>query len=497
MPFVFLLLFALIFLQSSWPGPLFEWPTPAGCAILVGTIVITSWLSAWLIARVLAWQLARPPERRSALLRRYARWRRYHFVTLLAAYLVALYVLGWGSSLLTFWREYVPAFLHSADNLPGFQIVLLAPFFVSLIAAWERFYIVEKTAYELTHDSERFVPKLPYLLMQLRHQFFLVLPPIMLMFALQSLYVLFGDLEQRITVPAVVGDLGLTKEDAAASIMIAIMGGALVAMPLLLRIFLGLKPLRPGPLRDRLEATAHRLGFRYSNILVWNTRHMMANALVTGFVPWIRYVILTDKLIDELAPEEIEAVFGHEVGHIKHHHLFFYLVFFLTSFILLSIFWSQFRGLIDIGAITAALPWSFDPKDVEETFHMLGSFGKLGLLAVYTFLCFGFVSRRCERQADLFGSHTVSTDVFISALEKVAALNGIPRDRAGNWLLSWQHPTIAQRVDFLEAMRDDPARIPGFQRGIFMLKASFFLALLFLVSWFGVAEVWNMLFKDF
>src|SRR5204863_6652750 len=111
----------------------------------------------------------------------------------------------------------------------------------------------------------------------------------------------------------------------------------------------------------RLVGTARRLRFRFSNVLVWNTRNLVANAMVTGFIPWVRYVILTDRLIDELTPDEIEAVFGHEVGHIKHHHLIFYLAFFLTSFILLGVFWD---ALIDY------LDW--------EVLKVHGGFGKLG-----------------------------------------------------------------------------------------------------------------------
>lgn len=485
MPFIFLLLFALVYFQQDWRWKLFDWPTPAGCAILVGSMIALSWLSAWMIARVLAWQMTRHPEQRVSVLRRYGRMRRFHFIALLTAYLTALYVLGWGNVLFNFWREWVPSSLQSTDNLPGFQIGLLAPFFLALIAAWERFHRVEKTAYETGHPGDRFLPKWAYLLMQVRHQFFLVLPPVLLMLALQILHAFVGE------------------GDEASLIMIGIMALALVMMPLLLRFFLGLKPLPPGPLRDRLEGTAERLGFRYSNVLVWDTRHLMANALVTGFVPWIRYVVLTDRVIDELTPEEIEAVFGHEVGHVKCHHLFFYLVFFLTSFILLSFFWNQFESY---ARQTKFKEWVVAPANPENesetesatwnTLRTLRSFGKLGLLAGYTFLFFGFISRRCERQADLFGSHTVSTDVFVSALEKVAYLNGIARDRAGNWLLSWQHPTIAQRVDFLRAMHDHPERVPQFHRSIFLLKGSFFLALGFLVCWFGVTRVWELL-KDF
>ena len=476
MPFIFLLLFALVCLQTKWEPV--SWPEPAGCAILVGTIVLTSWLVAGVIAKALSWQMARHPEQRSALLRRYARCRRWHFIGLLFAYLVSLYLLGWGNVLSDFWKEWTPTFLYSEGNLPGFQVGLLSPFFAGLILSWERFYKVEKVAYEIVHVPDRFLSKAAYLLMQVRHQFFLVLPPIVVMLFLQFLSALVPD--QPGELPAV--------------IMLSIMALALILMPILLRLFLGLKPLPPGPLRERLEATARRLNFRFSNVLVWHTRHLLANALVTGFVPWIRYIVLTDRLIDELTPDEIEAVFGHEVGHIKHHHLLFYLAFFATSFILLGFFWENLKTWITQDEIKSRLEeLPYVGAEIWELLRSYNSFGKLALLAAYTLLCFGFISRRCERQADLYGSHAVSTDVFINALEKVAAINGIPRDRAGNWLLSWQHPTIAQRVEFLEAMRDNPARIPQFERSIAMLKWAFFLALGVLLWCFPVARIYEFL----
>ena len=37
------------------------------------------------------------------------------------------------------------------------------------------------------------------------------------------------------------------------------------------------------------------------------------------------------RLVEELTPEEVEAVFGHEVGHVKHHHILFYVGFFLLE----------------------------------------------------------------------------------------------------------------------------------------------------------------------
>jgi STE24 endopeptidase len=105
----------------------------------------------------------------------------------------------------------------------------------------------------------------------------------------------------------------------------------LAAMPWMLVRMWGAARLSDGPLRSQLEGAARRLRFRYSDILVWNTRGNVANAMVTGLFPVPRFVLLSDGLIQHLKPEEIEAVFGHEVGHIKHHHMGLYLGFLMVS----------------------------------------------------------------------------------------------------------------------------------------------------------------------
>lgn len=477
MPFIYLLLFALICLQAQWPARP-EWLTDEGCAMLVGTMVLASWLSAGLIGEFLGWQMTRHPEQRSSLLRRYTRWRRYHFIALLTGYLGALYWLGWGQVLGKFLHEWLPESWQSEGNLPGFQLGLLAPFFVGLILSWERYYQVEKTAYEQSHHDDNYLGRFAYLLLQVRHQFFIVLPPIFVMTLLQVMYLFFAGHDQQSAL--VIG------------VMFTILAGAFIAMPIVLRLFLGLKPLPPGPLRDRLETTAQRLGFRYSNVLVWHTRNLFANAMVTGFVPWIRYIVLTDRLIDELTPDEVEAVFGHEVGHIKHHHLLFYLAFFLTSVTMLGILWEGAAAWIDDVHLSKSIAYVLGADVVEEV-AMLSSFLKLGFLAAYMLLIFGYLSRRCERQADLFGAKTVSTDAFISALEKVADINGIARHR-----FSWLHPSIAQRVDFLLEMREHPGRIAGFNLGMRLMQLLLYGslgAMLFVLWKYDVLDMRKMLLE--
>src|SRR5205823_6648830 len=90
------------------------------------------------------------------------------------------------------------------------------------------------------------------------------------------------------------------------------LGAMFVTLPWWVRLLLGLRPLPDGPLRTRLAAASRRLRFRCSNLLVWNTRSAMANAMVIGLLPWIRYVVFTDRLLEDFSPDEVEAVFGHE-----------------------------------------------------------------------------------------------------------------------------------------------------------------------------------------
>jgi Zn-dependent protease with chaperone function len=409
-------------------------------------------------------------------LRQYARWRRRHFFLLLACYLVALYYLGWGQTLNDFMHDWLPSWLHYQGEVAGFQLALLAPLFGGMLLAWERYYGLEKAAYTFSHDADCFMPKWAYLLVQIRQHFLFVMPPIVLTLLQQVLFALFYDGEE--------------SSYLLYGLAFGMMIGALLLMPIFLRLFLGLKPLPAGPLRDRLNAAAERLHFRYSNVLVWNTRHLVANALVTGFLPWVRYVVLTDRLIDDLDPDEIEAVFGHEVGHIKHHHLIFYLAFFMASFVVLGLAWRWLTTWItkeQVSAFLDVLP-RLDREDIEEGLTLVSGIVKLGLAALYALVLFGYISRRCERQADLFGAVTVSTDVFISALEKVADINGISRTR-----FSWLHPSIAQRVEFLRSMRDQPARRQRFHLSVVAMQLALVGVLGGLLWNFNLLEIWKML----
>ena len=181
----------------------------------------------------------------------------------------------------------------------------------------------------------------------------------------------------------------------------------LLCSPLFVRLAWPTRSLPDGPLRQRLERVARRVGFRFTDLLVWDTGHIMVNACVTGVLPRFRYVLLTDELIESLSPVEIAAVFGHEIGHVAHRHLPFFGFFFLGSLGVMAMtaqFFSISEGWI------AGLPWVPASQlawvtDVVETAAILGS------LAVFMWLVFGHLSRRFERQADVFGCKVVSCGV--------------------------------------------------------------------------------------
>jgi STE24 endopeptidase len=474
MPFLLLLVLALTCLQRDWPEPVANLGV-LGSALLtwctIGLMGTVAWLGAhWLLGR-----LQGDPSSRSTVIRRFAALRRWHFYVLVVVYF-GLILAGWG-------RTVTNHMVHNDIATPGIDLVLLAPLFVGLVLAWAAYYPLDRALADsaLVRAAEPFPGLWVHVGMQARHNGLLIAPPLVLMLLQQIVLALWPDLQKTEVVLPLIG-VG----------MLALM---YVGIPWLLRLLLNLKPLPPGPLRDRLLATARRLSFRFNDVLVWNTRHTVANALVTGPLPWLRYVVLTDRLVIELTPDEIEAVFGHEVGHIKHHHLLFYFGFLLASLVAVIGLWNVLADWLNHSVLLASAE-EYTPilHGWLESNELLTMLPLLVLLGGYIFVVFGFLSRRCERQADIYGCRTVSVAAFVEALEKVALLNGISRDRPG-WLMSWQHATIAQRVAFLERMHADPALEPRFQRRVGWVKWGTLLSLVVVLAVLGRENVWAALMK--
>jgi Zn-dependent protease with chaperone function len=493
MSFLLMVFLTLVCLPDTgdWPRPL--WTTSPLCSALVtGLAVLLVGLHARHVAHRLIRGLRNPDVAREHVLRPYERGRFRNELLLFSTYVLALVVFGWG---------WVVHELRGTENgpLPGSELLLLAPFLAAQLLAWAFFYDAERALYLCgRHQPDGPAPHRPafgsrfsYILFQVRQKLALVFLPVLLLIFQKELLRPFSSTVQE-------------WENAANYLCMATLLVVIVTMPWMVRLLLGLRPLPPGPIRTRLLAAARRLRFRCSNILLWNTRGHMANAMVLGVVPWVRYVVFTDRLLEEFTPEELEAVFGHEVGHVRHHHMPYYLGFLVASVFALGLLanaclpWVAVAlqsGLAALG--TSPAGWLVSLANLSDLGQnkFLAGVPLVLLLLSYIFVVFGFLSRRCERQADVFGCRAVSCRrpdcpghdpnaepgsdgsclcptgirTFIRALEKVAQVNGINRDRPG-FLQSWQHSTIARRVEFLQRMLVDPAVEPRFQRRVAAVK---------------------------
>lgn len=267
------------------------------------------------------------------------------------------------------------------------------------------------------------------------------------------------------------------------ALLVLVAAAVFILAPVLLKSIWATSPLPTGPLRQRLEEACRRTGLRCRDILVWDSHGMVINAAVMGIFARFRYVLLSDGLLEGLKEEEIEAVFGHEAGHVRHHHMQYFLLFALVSILLVS-------GVMEI---IVRLSWG--PRALftlsETAIQGIG----LGLIALFWGVVFGWLSRRFERQADVCGVRCVSpTDVpcgdacgvhpvdgreparghplcvagakvFVTALDQVAILNGIPQEER-----SWRHSSIASRMRFLMAQAGDPALAGAFHKLIRNIK---------------------------
>ena len=452
MPMLLLVLLFVLYSQDGWTPPPFEWDArDAGFAAMAGATALI--LAAAVLAIAMQKALWSAPDNRVGILRRFQRGRQIHFIAATTFFAVALYFLGWGwavqQSLSAPWSAFA-------------KILMLAPYIATLITSWAFFYDVDRTAHHFVWfpDRQPYPTRSAYLKLHVRHNLFLIVPPLALMTLQEWL--------RHYLPEAAEGQTPVFQ----ITLFFAMLILAACGLPLFLRLFLGLKPLPAGELRDRLTGVARRLGFRYSDILVWNTQGTQANAMVTGMLPFLRYIVVTDRLLWELSHDEIEAVFGHEVGHIKHHHLAFYTLFLLLSLAALSGYHQPILHWIE-GELPEWISFVAPVLQSQELF--------IGIVLIYLFLAFGFLSRSCERQADLLGCRVASRESFIRALEKVAIINGISTEKPG-WFAAWQHGTISQRIGFLRQLYDNPNLEHRFQRRLRIVKWTVTLGLAGLIG---------------
>jgi STE24 endopeptidase len=309
-----------------------------------------------------------------------------------------------------------------------------------------------------------------YLSANLRLEVLFTLVPVAMILLLRDL----GSLAVRGSGRFPVGTSSEQWADAAVSLLSA--GTVFLMAPMILRHVLHTRPLADSPLRRRLEAMCQNAGLGYREILLWHTDNHMGNAAVMGVLPFVRYILLSDLLLETMSDRQIEAVFAHELGHVAHKHLT----------------WSGVFVLILLLAAVGPGKWVGDMSSAHLPAWMadvaLPGIGAIGGLL----LLFGVLSRFFERQADVYAARTIEwinqwpanpvgpdqrvaapmpprppeshvgeygATVFGSALYRVAVINNIP---VASRTLT--HGSISDRIEYLRALSTDPARTRRFDR---------------------------------
>jgi len=500
-----LLIFGLVAacLPVTWPEPLLGGGLETAATFTI-TATTLSLCAAFALRTWVVRTLRRSPGRKVEVAQIYSRLRRGFFFTNLGMVATCVLVFGWG------WLTQQMFIVERNGGpllAPFAELAVPLPYFVILLGAWLIYYDAERTLHCTTvlgPNNKDYWSRIGYFFNHLR-QFAFVMVPVLPIVAQQTASRFFPETWRS--------DWYLF------GLLFAL--PLIFLLPLLIKPLLGLKPMPAGPARDRLEAMAKRLHFHYADILLWHTHGAVANAMIFGLLPGIRYVIFTDRIIEELLPDELDAVFGHEVGHAKHGHIWLYMTFLLLSTTTLT------AGLLLIGQ-------QLDAANVELPKWAEGwiALPPFIIIVSYIFVVFGFLSRRCERQADVYGCRAVScTDTnclghdsatiyperaqglcptgirtFIGALQRVDMINGgigFEEDRPRTigtvitgifkWLKAWQHSTMSLRMAFLGSLIGNPQKEQRFQKHITMLRWGLLLGLAATLFGLGQAVGWEEL----
>ena len=228
-----------------------------------------------------------------------------------------------------------------------------------------------------------------------------------------------------------------------ALVLMAMILGISFLYPFLSRIFNKFTPLEEGELREKLTGLLEKHGYKVRAIQVMDAsrRSTKSNAYFTGFGR-MKTIVLYDTLVQAMTPEEICAVFAHELGHGLHKDtLKNQVLSFLQIAVLAVLAWLTLR--------TETLFTSFGFRTVNYGFALLLIMEvEFALLSPLFSLLVNAFSRRAEYRADAQAVKEGYGEALISALKTLG------RENFSNLspdpllvTLEYSHPPLSDRIE--------------------------------------------------
>ncbi|MHC4153763.1 MAG: M48 family metalloprotease [Planctomycetota bacterium] len=171
-----------------------------------------------------------------------------------------------------------------------------------------------------------------------------------------------------------------------------------------------------------------------------------ANAGVAG-LGRSRRILLGDTLLNNFTDDEIQAVFAHELGHVRLRHIWKILAFgAVVSFISFYLTFLLFEAGARVFAFSG-------PHDIAAFPLLALILMVVGLTLMPTQLWF---LRRLEKQADMFAvEHIENAQSFACALTKLADQNLIDTSPGRlEEILLYDHPPISKRLSYTRSDKD-------------------------------------------
>ena len=200
-------------------------------------------------------------------------------------------------------------------------------------------------------------------------------------------------------------------------------------------------PLEEGELRTKLEALLTKHGYQVKAIEVMDAsrRTTKSNAYFTGFGK-LKSIVLYDNLVNSMTPDEICAVFAHELGHGLNRDVLKQQIMNMGNILLMAVaVWLTVR--------TPAMHEAFGFANVNYGFAFILLSGLLGLIQPLTGMGMNAYSRHAEYRADQQAVKEGYGQALIGGLKKLARENfsNLAPSKA-LVVLEYSHPPLSERI---------------------------------------------------
>ena len=218
--------------------------------------------------------------------------------------------------------------------------------------------------------------------------------------------------------------------------------------PILSWIFNKFTPLEEGELRDKLTALLEKNGYkvRAINVMDASRRTTRSNAYFSGFGK-MKTIVLFDTLIESQTPDEICAVFAHELGHGLHKDT-------MKNQILVFLQMAVIAAFAGFTLHTAEIFTQFGFDGINYGFALLLIIGvEFPVISPLTALVTNYFSRKAEYAADAHAVKEGYGEQLITSLKTLSKENF--SNLAPDPLvvkLEYSHPTLSQRIDAIRKL---------------------------------------------